>query len=142
NKAKESDPEKTKDLASSLRILGGLLGILQADPVPWLQGLDVVAKPQAGSMEYTGFPPTPLIEKSKEEIKQRSVQLKGENAEQRNVSTNGSVTFLDIDQKIKERLDAKKAKNWALADQIRDELKAKGIILEDAPGGTTTWRRG
>jgi len=35
---------------------------------------------------------------------------------------------------------ARKAKNWAEADRIRDELKAKGIILEDGAGGTT-WKR-
>ena len=46
-----------------------------------------------------------------------------------------------IEQQIQARLDAKKAKNWALADQIRDELKKQGVILEDAPNGTTSWRR-
>ncbi len=47
----------------------------------------------------------------------------------------------DIEQQIQARIDAKKAKNWALADQIRDQLKGQGIILEDSPNGTTTWRR-
>ena len=37
---------------------------------------------------------------------------------------------------------ARKAKNWAESDRIRDELAAAGVILEDKPGGTTTWRRG
>lgn len=46
-----------------------------------------------------------------------------------------------IEQQIQARLDAKKAKNWALADKIRDELKGQGVILEDAPNGTTSWRR-
>ena len=46
-----------------------------------------------------------------------------------------------IEQQIQARLDAKKAKDWALADQIRDELKAQGVILEDSPDGTTCWRR-
>jgi len=46
-----------------------------------------------------------------------------------------------IEQQIQARLEAKKAKNWALADQIRDELKGQGMILEDAPNGTTSWRR-
>ncbi|MDD5215652.1 MAG: cysteine--tRNA ligase [Methylococcales bacterium] len=46
-----------------------------------------------------------------------------------------------IEQQIQARIDAKKAKNWGLADQIRDELKAQGIILEDSPDGLTRWRR-
>ena len=39
-------------------------------------------------------------------------------------------------------LAARKAKNWAESDRIRDELAAAGVILEDKPGGVTTWRRG
>ncbi|MDD5753958.1 MAG: cysteine--tRNA ligase, partial [Methylococcales bacterium] len=35
-----------------------------------------------------------------------------------------------IEQQKQARIDAKKAKNWALADKIRDELKAKNVILE------------
>jgi len=47
----------------------------------------------------------------------------------------------EIDLQIQARTEAKNNKNWAQADQIRDELKEQGIILEDAPGGKTTWRR-
>ena len=46
-----------------------------------------------------------------------------------------------IDRLIQERLAARKAKNWAKSDRIRDELKTQGIILEDRPDGTTDWRR-
>jgi cysteinyl-tRNA synthetase len=46
-----------------------------------------------------------------------------------------------IEQQIQARLDAKGAKNWTLADQIRDDLKKQGVILEDAPNGATSWRR-
>jgi cysteinyl-tRNA synthetase len=47
----------------------------------------------------------------------------------------------DIAQQMQARIDAKKAKDWATADKIRNDLKANGIILEDAPDGTTSWRR-
>ena len=35
------------------------------------------------------------------------------------------------------RQDARATKNWTLADKIRDELKAAGIIVEDTPQGAT-----
>ena len=41
----------------------------------------------------------------------------------------------EIEALIEQRTAARKAKNWAEADRIRDELKARGIILEDTPQG-------
>ena len=46
----------------------------------------------------------------------------------------------EIDNLILQRQEAKKARNFAESDLIRDGLKARGIVLEDAAGGTT-WRR-
>ncbi len=45
-----------------------------------------------------------------------------------------------VEQLIQQRLDARKNKEWAESDRIRDELKVQGIILEDGGNGTT-WRR-
>jgi cysteinyl-tRNA synthetase len=102
---KPEEPEKGSGLlASTLKQLGGLLGLLQADPDAWLKGN--VADKSAAQAEA------------------------------------GGLSEAAINQQIKARLEAKKAKNWALADQIRDQLKEQGIILEDAPNGTTSWRRG
>ena len=45
-----------------------------------------------------------------------------------------------IEALIAERAEAKKAKNWARADEIRDSLKEQGIILEDSAAGTK-WKK-
>lgn len=113
NKNKGNNPEQAGQLAATLKMLGGLLGILQQDPDVWFK--DNVLSLQGTLREI-------------------------------DVLTSAMPDIVNIDEyiekKIQERLEAKKAKNWALADQIRDQLKEQGIILEDAPNGTTSWRRG
>lgn len=47
---------------------------------------------------------------------------------------------LDIQALIDERQEARKNRDFARADEIRDQLKAEGIILEDTPQGVK-WRR-
>ena len=92
-----NEVNRTRDprLAALLKGLGAVLGLLQRDPVDFLQ-----AGPAA----------------------------------------TGGLSAADIDAKVGARIAAKKAKNFAEADRLRDELKAAGIVLEDGPGGTT-WRR-
>ncbi|MCB1615293.1 MAG: cysteine--tRNA ligase [Pseudomonadales bacterium] len=95
NTAKSSRPDEALLLASILKSLAAVLGVLQDVPDVFLQ---------SGSADDL---PADLIE-----------------------------------QKISERARAKKDKNYALADAIRDELKARGVILQDdRESGATNWYR-
>jgi len=46
----------------------------------------------------------------------------------------------EIEQLIEERTQARKNRDFARSDEIRDQLKEKGILLDDTPQGTR-WRR-
>lgn len=59
--------------------------------------------------------------------------LKGEDKE-------GELSSDDIEALIAQRAEAKKAKNFAESDRIRDELAEQGIILKDSREGTTWFR--
>jgi cysteinyl-tRNA synthetase len=113
NKAKQAtEIQLAGQLANSLKKLAGLMGILQNDPNAFLQGYEFNAS---------------IVE---------SVAISDSSSA--SVSTDSNEW---IKLEIQKRLACKKHKNWALADQIRDELKQQGVILEDKPDGTTTWRR-
>jgi cysteinyl-tRNA synthetase len=96
NRARSGNPAEAASLAAVLKELGGVLGLLRADPEEFLKGATAVAEQGPGAEE--------------------------------------------IEALIRQRLDARKNRNWAEADRIRNELKEQGIVLEDGPGGTT-WRR-
>ncbi len=53
---------------------------------------------------------------------------------------NQGMSAEQIDTLIQQRTDARKAKDFAESDRVRDELLQAGIVLEDGPQGTT-WRR-
>jgi len=47
----------------------------------------------------------------------------------------------EVERLVAERIQAKKDKQYARADEIRKELLAAGVVLEDSRDGTTQWRR-
>ncbi len=55
-------------------------------------------------------------------------------------SGDGALSASDIESLIARRNEARAEKDFAAADAIRDELAAKGVSIEDGPGGTR-WRR-
>lgn len=92
NKAKSENPAEANRLASRLKQLAGVLGLLEQDPEAFLQG-----------------------DTDNDEV-------------------------AEIEALIKQRNEARAAKDWATADEARNKLTAMGIVLEDGANGTT-WRK-
>ena len=55
---------------------------------------------------------------------------------QKNQDVPGSISKEEIERLIKERDLARKEKNWKRADEIRDNLSSKNVLIEDTPNGT------
>ncbi|MCA3261912.1 MAG: cysteine--tRNA ligase [Telmatospirillum sp.] len=101
--------------ADELRSAAAMLGLLQVNPEAWFkQTLNATGIPSRNSFGSSTIGNTKPLEVHMEEY--------------------------EIDTAIAARLAARKAKNFAEADRIRDDLKAKGIVLEDGPKGTS-WKR-
>jgi cysteinyl-tRNA synthetase len=60
-------------------------------------------------------------------------------AERRRALDAAGLGEADVDERIRSRAEARAAKDWKRADDIRSELAAADIVLEDGGGGTT-WR--
>ena len=101
--------------AALLKLLGGVLGILQRDPVDFLRRRRDVTVMLTGVEAKTGVGNF-------------------------TVSTPSGLPDDQIEKSIEQRNVARNAKNFSESDRIRDKLLAAGIVLEDGPAGTT-WRR-
>jgi cysteinyl-tRNA synthetase len=113
--------QRAARLAAELKALGGVLGLLTVPPAQWFRlASPVFIQPATGSLELTGTAPA------------------AGNAPTLNVT---ALSDAQIDERIEARVAARRAKDWAESDRIRDELVAAGVILEDKPGGKSSWRR-
>ncbi len=113
--ASEVNKTKLAETAALLKNLGAVLGLLQQDAVEYLQGkaINYTLNAEAGKYDLKGGDLDFVINGYSEK---------------------------KIDALIEERANAKKDKNYAEADRIRQELTDAGIVLEDTPQGTT-WRK-
>ena len=108
--ANELNRSGDASVARLLKSLGGTLGLLQRDPGDFLQGRRGITVPVAG------------VSKTAE------------------VTAVAAANEDEIREKIDKRNAARKRKDFAEADRIRNELLVAGIVLEDSAQGTT-WRR-
>ena len=109
--------EARKIARDEFRSLGNNLGLFQLDK--WQFG-GIVVTPGTARLTITTFAPTVTVGQVSPEIELSEAQ---------------------IEQQIAERLDAKKKKNFAQADEIRKSLASHGIVIEDKPDGTSRWKR-
>ncbi|MBL8893553.1 MAG: cysteine--tRNA ligase [Rhizobiales bacterium] len=89
---------------------------------------------QVGDLSERSAQQTPLHERRLSEFS-RSLDLLGLAPRKAELAVDEGVIGAQIDA----RLAARKAKNWAESDRIRDELLAMGIVLKDNKDGTTSW---
>jgi len=111
--ANELNKSRSISDATLLKSLGGILGLLQRDPKEYLQAKPMVVTPPPGQLRIDGHPPAVPASYSEDKI----------------------------EQLIADRAAARRARNFAEADRIRNELLEAGIVLEDSPQGKTSWRR-
>ena len=56
-------------------------------------------------------------------------------------SAGAQLSDAQVEQRIAARAAARARKDFKESDRVRDELAASGVVLEDKPGGETSWRR-
>ncbi len=114
------EAHKDKSRAGTLLGSAAIMGLLQASAEVWFKGDQVVAKPSSETLRASGLAST---------------------AEMGHPTVKIGLSRAEIEPRIAAREEARKTRNFAEADRIREELAMQGVILEDRPNGKTEWRR-
>ncbi|WP_251860692.1 cysteine--tRNA ligase [Clostridium sp. Marseille-Q2269] len=85
---------------------------------------------------------TNITVESSKELVQHALDLIRELGEPLGILQKSTKSSLEeeVEKLIEQRQKARKEKDWALADKIRDDLKDRGIVLEDTPQGVR-WKK-
>jgi cysteinyl-tRNA synthetase len=125
NLAKDTGKErKAAALSAELRSLADVLGIITLQPEQWFR----LAKPAVPGMTNETAAP-------------QGGDASGDGSGATAPGSSAGLSDAEVDRLIEARIAARKAKDFAESDRIRDQLAAAGVIVEDKPGGKSTWRR-
>lgn len=113
NRLRTENEIEAARLGVTLKQLGGILGLLQGDPGEFRQGKTVYLTGSA----YVGVTASGTLSVEEAVVSEEK-----------------------INALIDQRTAARKARNWAEADRVRNVLQEAGVVLEDTPKGTI-WRR-
>ena len=97
-------------------------------------------QPEADTLEEEFKAQMGLVKEMRAKLAEEQEQLKQENLRKKQAEEEAANADPEIDALVAARTEAKKAKNFAEADRIRDELKAMGVEIIDTPQGTK-WRK-
>ena len=113
--------ESRKQTRAAFREFGAVLGLFQLEPEQW----------QFNPLQISVHEDVVATDSASVGI-QESVKAVGKAS---------ILTDKEIESQLAERLEARKRKDFAKADEIRKSLAAQGIIIEDKPDGTSRWKR-
>ena len=113
--------ESRKQTRAAFREFGAVLGLFQLEPEQWQFNPLQISVHEV--VVATDSAPVSIQESAKA------------------VGKASILTDTEIESQLAERLEARKRKDFAKADEIRKSLAAQGIIIEDKPDGTSRWKR-
>jgi cysteinyl-tRNA synthetase len=131
-----SDAERVA-LQTALATGGRLMGLLEKPPHEWFQDI-----PSPSAWQQAGMTTPPPLRRRPDPTNIGSGLSEPLLPPSRESQAGSPDVLTTITRRIAARALARKERRFAEADHIRAELAAEGIILEDKPDGTTTWRRG